>query len=84
MNQELCIAALVLGLQATGVAGETAIAVSPGGADQPTQIETHCPTFSWGSQAGVASYELVVFEVKEAVSSPLTAETLAETSPLAL
>ena len=50
-------------LAAEPSAGDRAAAVSPGEESGASAIESRCPTFSWGSQPGAASYELVVYEV---------------------
>lgn len=43
--------------------------ISPGSEDEPTAVETTCPTFSWGAGRGVESWELVVYDPAPAASS---------------
>ena len=84
MRQGRWIAAFVLCLQSGTALAEVAVAVSPGGADRSAEIESRCPTFSWGARSGATSFELAVFEVDESVGSELTAESLADSARLAL
>lgn len=95
MKHGICLVSMVVGLQAVAAA-EAPIAVSPGGSDRSTPIESRCPTFSWGALPGAGGYELVVFELDAqsaavtlgqrpvASTTEVTTESLAESAPLAL
>jgi hypothetical protein len=50
-------------IAAEPIEGRRPAAVSPGEELGTSVVESRCPTFSWGSQPGASSYELVVFEV---------------------
>lgn len=65
MKRGVGVVSFVLVLWATTVGAEGPIAVSPGTADRVTQVESRCPTFSWGGVEGARSYELVVYRVGE-------------------
>jgi len=66
MQKRLLFSIALLGVLVASVvhAAEAPITVSPGETSKMTQVESRCPTFSWGSVAGARRYELVVYRLE--------------------
>ncbi|MGB6366759.1 MAG: hypothetical protein WBG93_08005 [Thermoanaerobaculia bacterium] len=59
------LASLVFWARPLGAGLATPTAVSPGSQKQVDAVDQRCPTFSWGSVAKAAGYQVVVYEVEE-------------------
>jgi hypothetical protein len=76
----VCALLLAAGLAWGGA--EVPQGVSPGGSRVVSLIEARCPTFSWSWVTGARGYELVVYEVDEAVLEATDTPEGEERAPL--
>ena len=56
---------MILGGAALSASSDVPIGVSPGGETAMSEVESRCPTFSWGGAAETSQWELVVYRLEE-------------------